>query len=354
MIVVHVKPFLIYGKTPEEDNALEDYFKITLQLIKYILYKYKMNGGDIMIGQKIKGLLILDLDEEKNNKLKLERKQGLRSNAPVYYICQCDCGNIISLTKPKILKRQIYGCVKCNKKDFSKYINQKINSWTILEYIKEERKFRCKCECGTIKDVNCYNLINNQSKDCGCGRSEKMSDIRSIDCLVGQTFGRLTVIEEIGKNKWGKTICKCKCECGNEIEVLSNSLRTNHTISCGCVKSQTPYEIKKYLNELGYEAQMEKRIDLEEHENISCMYFDLYVEKLNLAIEYDGKPHFTPIDWAGKGINWAIENLKLAEYRDNIKDKACYDRGIFLLRIPYTRKDNFKEMINEVIDIILF
>ena len=139
LIVVHVKPFLIYGKTPEEDNALEDYFKITLQLIKYILYKYKMNGGDIMIGQKIKGLLILDL----------------------------------------------------------------------------------------------------------------------------------------------------------------------------------------------------------------------YVEKLNLAIEYDGKPHFTPIDWAGKGINWAIENLKLAEYRDNIKDKACYDRGIFLLRIPYTRKDNFKEMINEVIDIIL-
>ena len=306
-----------------------------------------------MIGKKFKSLTIISLDEEMNKRLKYERKIGLRSNAPIYYICKCDCGNILSLQKSKIVNRKESGCKKCKHEDFSKYISQKINSWTILGYIKEEHKFKCKCECGTIKKVNCYNLINNRSKDCGCGRNKKLSDRRSIDSLVGQTFGKLTVIEELDKNKGGKTLCKCLCECGNEIEVLSNSLRTNHTISCGCVKSQTPYEIKKYLNKLGYEVQMEKRIELEEYEDISCMCFDLFIDELNLAIEYDGKPHFIPIDWAGKGLDWAIKNLKLGEYRDNAKDKACYKRGIYLLRIPFTRKNNFEEIINEIIDIIL-
>ena len=59
-----------------------------------------------MIGEKFGSLTVLRLDEEKNNQLKLERKQGLRSNAPVYYICQCDCGNILNLAKQKIKKKK--------------------------------------------------------------------------------------------------------------------------------------------------------------------------------------------------------------------------------------------------------
>ena len=304
-----------------------------------------------MIGKKIKSLTIIALDEERNTQLKLERKLGLRSSAPVHYICRCDCGNILSIPKPRLQKRKEYGCEKCKKKNFNKYIGQKINSWTILEYIESERKFICKCECGTIKRVNCYNLINNQSKDCGCGRRNKMSEIRSIESLVGQIFGKLTVIEEIGKNKYGKTICKCKCECGNETKVLSNSLRTGHTLSCGCTKSYQPCEIKMYLEDLGYKVQMEKRMNL--NKEIAYICFDVFVEELNLAIEYDGEPHFIPIDWAGRGIEWAMENLEHAQYRDEIKDKYCYDDNIYLLRIPYTAKNIMKELIKETIDIIL-
>lgn len=254
-----------------------------------------------IIGKKFKSLTVIFLDEEKNNKLKQERKQGLRKNAPKHYICKCDCGNIISVQKSKLEKRKEYGCIKCKSKDFTQYIGKKINHWTILDYIKGKYKFKCRCDCGTVKDVNCYNLINEQSKDCGCGRSKKVSERMSINSLVGQTFGKLTVIEEIGKNKYGKTICKCKCECGNEINVLSNSLRTNHTISCGCIISYQPIIISSYLKELGYNTKTEKRVELE-NEDIAYIRFDVFVEELNLAIEYDGKPHFAPIDWAGKGI----------------------------------------------------
>ena len=36
-----------------------------------------------MIGEKFGSLTVLRLDEEKNNKLKLERKKGLRRNTKV-------------------------------------------------------------------------------------------------------------------------------------------------------------------------------------------------------------------------------------------------------------------------------
>ena len=303
-----------------------------------------------MIGEKINGLLILSLDEVKNNKLKKERREGLRTNAPVYYLCRCDCGNIISLTKPKILKRKIQGCNKCNQINFNQYIGKKINNWYIMNYLGNY-KFKCKCDCGNIEDVNCYNILHGLSKNWGCIRKEKMSKYASINSLVGDRYGNLTVIKEKGKNKYGKTICECLCDCGNKIDVLSNSLRTGHTYSCGCVKSKTPSQIKIYLENLGYNVEMEKHIALNDR-GISCLSFDLYVEELNLAIEYDGKPHFIPIDWAGKGIEWAIENLQLAEFRDEEKNKYCCDNGIFLLRIPFTRKDNYEILINEIIEII--
>ena len=92
----------------------------------------------------------------------------------------------------------------------------------------------CKCNCGTIKDVIFANIKNGSSTNCGCIRKMKMSKYKSIDSLVGKKYGKLTVVKEIDKNKYGKTICKCVCDCGNTVNVLSNSLRTGHTTSCGC------------------------------------------------------------------------------------------------------------------------
>ena len=303
-----------------------------------------------MIGKKINGLLILGLDEERNNQLKLERKQGLRSNAPVHYLCKCDCGNVVSLTKPKINKRKSEGCKECGKKDFNEYVGRKLNDWYIIEYLNN-KKYKCRCTCGTIKEVNCYNILEGSSKNCGCVRKEKMSEIKSIHSLVGNVYGKLTVIDEVGKNKHGKTICKCLCECGNEVEVLSNSLRTNHTVSCGCTKSLMPSIIKIFLEDLGYTVEMEKRINLD-NEDIAYICFDLYIQELNLAIEYDGEPHFKPIDFANKGIEWAIQHLELTQHRDEIKNQYCYKNDIRILRIPYTRKNTFKELIMEIIEII--
>jgi hypothetical protein len=38
--------------------------------------------------------------------------------------------------------------------------------------------------------------------------------------LTGQTFNRLTVIEEAGKNKRGEALWLCKCSCQEEKEII--------------------------------------------------------------------------------------------------------------------------------------
>ena len=56
--------------------------------------------------------------------------------------------------------------------------------------------------------------------------------------LTGQPFGRLVVIREYGRTKDGKVTWLCRCECGAEIVVTSDHLRSEHTQSCGCLQRE--------------------------------------------------------------------------------------------------------------------
>lgn len=75
--------------------------------------------------------------------------------------------------------------------------------------------------------------------------------IGEVKDLVGQKFGKLTVVEQHGftnKNKHGfrQAIWYCKCDCGNYCEMPSGTLtrkRNNH--SCGCLAKKHLAEMSK-------------------------------------------------------------------------------------------------------------
>jgi hypothetical protein len=60
---------------------------------------------------------------------------------------------------------------------------------------------------------------------------------KKID-LIGQVFGRLTVIEDAGKNKHNNVIWKCLCDCGNMTNVTTGHLQNGDTQSCGCLHKE--------------------------------------------------------------------------------------------------------------------
>jgi hypothetical protein len=52
--------------------------------------------------------------------------------------------------------------------------------------------------------------------------------------MVGQTFGRLTVLELAGIGNNNKHLVRCLCSCGTEKIAKAANLRYGYTTSCGC------------------------------------------------------------------------------------------------------------------------
>lgn len=56
--------------------------------------------------------------------------------------------------------------------------------------------------------------------------------------VEGQRFGKLTIVEQVGKDKYYRKLYLCKCDCGNTTIVNENKLKTGNTKSCGCLKKE--------------------------------------------------------------------------------------------------------------------
>ena len=54
--------------------------------------------------------------------------------------------------------------------------------------------------------------------------------------MINERFGKLVAIECVGSNHYGK-IWKCKCDCGNEHNVVAARLKNGSIKSCGCSKN---------------------------------------------------------------------------------------------------------------------
>lgn len=63
--------------------------------------------------------------------------------------------------------------------------------------------------------------------------------------LTGQRFGRLRVIGFAQKTKDRQFMWKCKCDCGNEVNVRGYSLRSGNTQSCGCLQRETNVKLRQ-------------------------------------------------------------------------------------------------------------
>ena len=54
--------------------------------------------------------------------------------------------------------------------------------------------------------------------------------------LISKKYGRLTVIERVGSNKYSKPMYRCLCDCGKESIVMGNLLPNGYVKSCGCLR----------------------------------------------------------------------------------------------------------------------
>lgn len=75
--------------------------------------------------------------------------------------------------------------------------------------------------------------------------------MRKID-RTGAVFGRLTVVGPAPKRPGlALSVWRCRCECGNEVEVFGSNLTSGGTRSCGCFHQERRREVKTTHGQYG-------------------------------------------------------------------------------------------------------
>lgn len=115
-------------------------------------------------------------------------------------------------------------------------LGEKFGRWTVIgdtpDEMSGERRWLCRCECGTERYVLERSLLYGGSNSCGCLREEKSRDKVSYD-ISGKSFGELTVLQRaVNQRKNGGIWWTCKCSCGNTYDVPATLLISGRRTHC--------------------------------------------------------------------------------------------------------------------------
>ena len=191
-------------------------------------------------------------------------------------------------------------------------------------------RWLCQCDCGNVITVIGCNLSKTNS--CGCDmRGHNLQD------LSGQRFGILTAIERVD-NKilpcgQHQTMWKCLCDCGAVVNVRAATLKNGDTRSCGCIKSHGERIVSELLNSANVLYEREYCFADCVNSKGNELKFDFAIfdneKKLSCLIEYQGEQHYYPPDknkWFGE--------MQRNE-TDHIKREYCLTHNIPLYEIRF-------------------
>lgn len=276
---------------------------------------------DPLTGQRFGRLTVLSLLEERS------------SNGGAVWLCRCDCGGVCQVPAGNLKQGRTVSCGCIRREELT---GQRFGHLTVVSLgdrsgAGEGAFWHCRCDCGQEVQVSAQKLKSGHTRSCGCAHREQVRD------LTGQRFGKLTVLGDSGRRRKAKggVLWRCRCDCGQEKTIRQDALMGGKTTSCGCVISRGNEKIARLLRQGGVDFQPE--YSPEDLEGRYRFDFGVFREgALAYCIEYDGILHFT---YSGKGWD-TKERYEKTKESDRRKQTYCRQKGIPLLRIPYTHYED--------------
>lgn len=219
---------------------------------------------------------------------------------------------------------------------------KKFGNLTVIEFDYFDKKhggsfWICKCECGNVISARGAHIKNGHTKSCGCTKKEVISKSKLND-LKGMTFGNLFVLERLENHisPKGQPTTRWLCRClndGNEIAVSAQKLVCGETTSCGCLTdSIMATKIKNYCREK-YNTKIEYRV-VKNPKNNYWLPYDIYLIDYKIFIEVQGDQHYKVNGWhrlkAKENGTTPEEELEYQKYKDKIKKKYAKKNGIYI------------------------
>ena len=218
---------------------------------KLMLYKCKCDCGTVkdipgaLLGRKINhcgcvpGKLRKINIGDRFGKLEVLASAGVCGHTKLtLYKCKCDCGTLKDIIGV-YLGRKVNDCGCVPGKHRKINIGDRFGKLEVLELIgartygsKDLRMYKCKCDCGTLKDIPGV-YLGKVVSDCGCLRRTNEKKI-----ALGTVFGRLEVMNKIEEKIGGEYYYLCMCNCGESKKIRGSDLRKGRVKSCGCMSKE--------------------------------------------------------------------------------------------------------------------
>jgi uncharacterized protein (DUF433 family) len=155
------------------------------------------------------------------------------------WICACLCGKEKSVLTESLRQGVVTSC-GCRRDGRKNLVGLTFGRFTVLESghgSDGKASCRCLCRCGVEKSLAAKLLISGMTLSCGCLHRDVLVSRGSN--LAGQSFGRLTVLgmaqASTGRGHTHRWLCRCSC--GKETVVPTDSLTGGNTTSCGCART---------------------------------------------------------------------------------------------------------------------
>lgn len=283
---------------------------------------------------------LIDLQDKKFGDLTVIGRGPNTSDNKAQWFCQCECGNVVLRTS-KTLRNGATNC-GCKKRTTVKnLVGQQFGKLTVIERCGSDKNNKATWNCL----CNCGKEVIVRGSDLTAGRIKSCGCLKTkllSQDLTGKTFGKLTVLEPTEQRINHNIAWKCKCDCGNICIVPTNHLVTGNTQSCGCLVSKGEQIIIEYLQnqQISY-AKQYTFINLLGKNNCPLRFdFAIFSNGILIGlIEFQGMQHYYNT-YGLSNEDWAY-----CLERDNKKREYCKQNNIPLLEIKYN--DNCLEKLEE-------
>ncbi len=249
-----------------------------------------------------------------------------------------------------------HGCPECanklqNRRNNEQFLEElKLKHPTItplgqLKRVNDSMKFHCDV-CNYEWETT-PNVLLNKEMYYGCPKCNGFAPVSELE-MIERLKIKNPNIEYISGYSGIIKHAKFKClSCNHEWETPVNSVLSGR--GCPkCNRSHGELEIEKVLNNIGAEYKAEHRFN--DCKDERTLPFDFYIESSNTCIEYDGEQHFKPVRFNKNMTDEQAKNkFESTQHRDRIKTNYCKDKGIKLIRIPYTEFNNIEQILNKLI-----
>ena len=245
-----------------------------------------------------------------------------------------------------------HGCPKCSGKyaptteewiASARKVHDNKYDYSKVKYINANTKVCIICP----KHGEFWQTPSSHLKGCGCPKCSA-DNLRERYTSTKEEF--IEKAHEVHKEKYDYSKVKyVNCEtkvciiCPEHGEFWQKPV--SHTQGCGCPKcnlSHLERSLMNYLDDVGITYDSQKRFDW-----LGLQSLDFYLPDYKVGIECQGEQHFFPIDFAGKGVEWACKEFDKLIKRDKRKKALCEEHGVKLLyfgNIP-----NYDTFLGEVV-----